>query len=194
MLSGHLEIARPNGKAPDAGDDQRLAAAAASGETSAFEEIYRRWGARMNSIAFHHLGNRADAEDAVQETLIKVSRSAGGFSGEAPFGHWLFRILVNTCLDQIRKRQRRTDATTIDDSEPVTSIAPAATVDEMKRITLRKMIDELPAQKRAVFSLFEIEGFSHAEIASMLDITEGNSKWILFATKKQLQQQWMNLR
>ena len=63
-------------------------------------------------------------------------------------------------------------------------------VDDMKRIQLRRMLDELPEQRRTVFTLFEIEGMSHAEIARILDITEGNSKWILFATKKQLQEQW----
>ena len=60
----------------------------------------------------------------------------------------------------------------------------------LKSITLRKLLSELPEQRRTVFSLFEIEGLSHAEIAGILDITEGNSKWILFSTKKQLQEQW----
>jgi RNA polymerase sigma-70 factor (ECF subfamily) len=54
------------------------------------------------------------------------------------------------------------------------------------------MLDALPEQRRAVFTLFEIEGLSHAEIAAILGITEGNSKWILFATKKELQQKWSN--
>ena len=52
------------------------------------------------------------------------------------------------------------------------------------------MLAQLPEQRRTVFMLFEIEGLSHAEIAEILDISEGNSKWILFATKKQLQEAW----
>jgi RNA polymerase sigma factor (sigma-70 family) len=57
-------------------------------------------------------------------------------------------------------------------------------------MALRKLLNELPEQRRTVFALFEIEGLSHAEIAAILDITEGNSKWILFSTKKQLQEKW----
>ena len=71
-----------------------------------------------------------------------------------------------------------------------TAVRTAPTVDDAKRITLRKLLDELPEQRRTVFSLFEIEGLSHAEIGDILGITEGNSKWILFATKKELQQKW----
>ena len=63
-------------------------------------------------------------------------------------------------------------------------------VDEVKRMALRRMLTDLPEQRRSVFVLFEIEGLSHAEIARILQISEGNSKWILFATKKQLQEQW----
>ena len=55
---------------------------------------------------------------------------------------------------------------------------------------LRRLLEALPEQRRSVFTLFEIEGLSHAEIAEMLGISEANSKWILFSTKKQLQEQW----
>jgi len=65
-------------------------------------------------------------------------------------------------------------------------------VDDAKRMALRRMLDELPEQRRSVFLLFEVEGFSHAEIARVLNISEGNSKWILFATRKQLQEKWKN--
>ena len=57
-------------------------------------------------------------------------------------------------------------------------------------MALRRLLEKLPEQRRTVFTLFEIEGMSHAEIAEILNISEGNSKWILFATKKELQQQW----
>jgi len=63
-------------------------------------------------------------------------------------------------------------------------------LDDTKRIALARLLEELPEQRRSVFVLFEIEGLSHAEIADILDITEGNSKWILFSTKKQLQERW----
>jgi RNA polymerase sigma-70 factor (ECF subfamily) len=88
----------------------------------------------------------------------------------------------------IRKRRRRIQETPIDDL--LTGVRAGATVDDAKRMTLRKLLADLPEQRRSVFVLFEIEGLSHAEIGQILDISEGNSKWILFATKKQLQEAW----
>jgi RNA polymerase sigma factor (sigma-70 family) len=167
-------------------DDYRLAAACAAGDTQVFEEIYRRFGDRMKSIAWNHLGNSSDAEDAVQETFLKVHRAATTFTGEASFATWVYRILVNTCYDLLRKRKRRIDEAPLDDSFQ----RSGSSVDDLKRIALRRLLDELPEQRRSVFTLFEIEGLSHAEIGQVLGISEGNSKWILFATKKELQEKW----
>jgi len=167
-------------------DDRRLAAQCASGDTAVFERVYRTHGDKMKSIAYNHLGNVSDAEDAVQETFLKVHRAASTYSGEASFSTWMVRILINTCYDMLRKRQRRPEEQ--EDEGTFERVAPA--VDDIKRIALRKLLDELPEQRRSVFTLFEIEGLSHAEIAGILGISEGNSKWILFSTKKQLQEQW----
>jgi RNA polymerase sigma-70 factor (ECF subfamily) len=169
-----------------AADDQRLAAGCAAGDSRVFEEIYRRYGDRMKSIAWNHLGNSGDAEDAVQETFLKVHRAATTFTGEASFATWVYRILVNTCYDVLRKRKRRIDEAPLDDSFE----RSGANVDDTKRIALRRLLDQLPEQRRSVFTLFEIEGLSHAEIGEVLGITEGNSKWILFSTKKELQDKW----
>jgi len=169
-----------------ADEDRHIAAACAAGDAKIFEDIYRRFGDRMKSIAWNHLGNVSDAEDAVQETFLKLHRAASTYTGEASFSTWLFRILVNTCYDVLRKRKRRIDEAPIDEMVEHRS----ANVDDAKRITLRKLLDELPEQRRSVFTLFEIEGLSHAEIGEILGITEGNSKWILFATKKDLQTKW----
>lgn len=170
-------------------DDRRLASACAAGDTKIFEELYRKFGDRMKSVAWNHLGNVSDAEDAVQETFLKIHRAASTYTGEASFSTWIFRILVNTCFDALRKRKRRIDEAPIEE-EVETAERTAASVDDAKRMTLRKMLDELPEQRRAVFTLFEIEGLSHAEIGEILGISEGNSKWILFATKKELQEKW----
>jgi RNA polymerase sigma-70 factor, ECF subfamily len=169
-------------------DDLRLARACAGGDSDVFASIYDRHGERMKSIAYHQLGNVADAEDAVQETFIKLHRAAAGYNGEAAFTTWLYRILINTCYDMLRRRSRRIRETPIDDLIHAGHAANA--VDDVKRMALRKLLSDLPEQRRTVFALFEIEGLSHAEIAAILDISEGNSKWILFSTKKQLQEQW----
>jgi len=170
-------------------DDRQLAEACAVGDSAVFERLYRLHGTRMKSVAFNHLGSAADAEDAVQETFLKIHRAARTYTGEASFATWIYRILINTCYDVLRKRRRRGEESPLDDA-PEATARTAPTVDEAKRLTLRKLLQALPEQRRTVFTLFEIEGLSHAEIASILDISEGNSKWILFATKKQLQEQW----
>ena len=154
---------------------------------ASFEQLYRSHGDRMKSIAYNHLGNVAEAEDAVQETFLKIHRSASTFTGEASFSTWAYRILINTCYDILRKRRRRGDESSLDE-DPVERTAP--TVDDAKRMMLRRLLESLPEQRRSVFTLFEIEGLSHAEIAEVLGISEANSKWILFSTKKQLQEQW----
>lgn len=169
-------------------EDERLARACAAGDARVFEEIYREHSDRMKSIAYNHLGNASDAEDAVQEMFLKVHRAASTYNGESAFTTWMYRVLINTCYDALRRRQRRIQSTSIDDALPVERAG--SSVDDAKRMTLRKMLTDLPEQRRTVFMLFEIEGLSHAEIAQILNISEGNSKWILFATTKQLQEQW----
>ncbi len=181
VTSEHASPSRPSA------DDRRLAEACANGDTSAFEQLYRTFGDRMKSVAYNYLGNVTDAEDAVQETFLKIHRGASGFTGEAAFSTWLYRILVNTCNDALRKRRRRPVESPI---ESLVVERAGVTVDEAKRMTLRKFLAELPEQRRTVFMLFEIEGLSHAEIGRILGISEGNSKWILFSTKKQLQERW----
>ncbi|HEX2122746.1 MAG TPA: RNA polymerase sigma factor, partial [Thermoanaerobaculia bacterium] len=130
-------------------EDRRIATACAAGDTKVFEEIYRRFGDRMKSIAWNHLGNAADAEDAVQDTFLKIHRAASTYSGEASFSTWVFRILVNTCYDILRKRRRRIDEAPIED-EPETVERTAPSVDDAKRITLSKLLAELPEQRRTV--------------------------------------------
>jgi RNA polymerase sigma-70 factor, ECF subfamily len=187
MLQAAMTL--PVAHIPQSVDDRQLAMACATGDTRAFETLYHRFGDRMKSIARNHLGgNISDAEDVVQETFLKLHRAASTYTGEASFSTWMYRILVNTCYDHLRRRRRRVEESPLD--ETFDRSAPA--VDDMKRIALRRLLDELPEQRRSVFVLFEIEGLSHAEIGEILGISEGNSKWILFATKKDLQQKWKN--
>src|SRR5207248_11477447 len=119
MLSASAAAAQilpaPPMKTASADEDRRLAADCATGDSAAFERIYRLHRERMKSIAFNHLGNVSDAEDAIQETLLKVHRAAKTFTGEASFSTWMVRILINTCYDGLRRRKRRPEEEAIDD-------------------------------------------------------------------------------
>src|ERR1041384_4831971 len=93
----------------DYASDADLLAACRRQDLRAFEQLYQLHGARLKSMAYHIVGNRQDAEDAVQETFVKVFRAIHGFHGESGIGTWLCRILINVCYDVTRKRQREAD-------------------------------------------------------------------------------------
>src|SRR3984893_15186021 len=87
-------------------EDAALAAACRSGDLRAYERPYAMHGARMKNLARNVLGNPIDAEDAVQETFLKVQRSIASFRGQSSFVTWTYRILINTCYDARRSLER----------------------------------------------------------------------------------------
>src|SRR5271165_5263789 len=108
------EIGLPLSTADDpsfgASGDADLIQACKRGDLSAFEGLYTLHASRMKSIALHILGNPSDAEDAVQETFLKIFRAMGRFDENAPFAPWIYRILINCCYDAGRKRKRQAEA------------------------------------------------------------------------------------
>lgn len=178
------ETERP---AADSSLDASVAAACQSGNLQGYEQLYRWQGSRMKNLARNLLGSPADAEDAVQETFLKIQRSITSFRGQSSFVTWTFRVLVNTCHDLRRARRRRKD----DAREDVESLQPAkvprAPVSHPSlRMALERAIEHLTAHQRDVFLLYEVEGFRHAEIAGMLEISETASKNTLFQAKRNL--------
>lgn len=168
-------------------EDTAIAEACLAGELYGYERLYRLQGARMRSLARNLLGTQSDAEDAVQETFLKVQRSVGSFRGQSSFVTWTFRILVNTCYDLRRSRGRRKELAPPETEEldPLPQMrAPVA--HPTLRMALERAISQLTKHQREVFLLYEVEGFRHSEIAGMLEITETASKNTLFQAKKSL--------
>jgi RNA polymerase sigma-70 factor (ECF subfamily) len=155
-----------------------LLAACRRQDIRAFEQLYQAHGARLKSVAYHIVGNRQDAEDAVQETFLKLYRAIRSFQGQSSIGTWLCRIVINVCYDLARKRQR--EAGTPSEQHP----APNSQV--ALRATLHEALGRINPRHRIVFLLFEVEGFRHSEIASILEVPEGTSKAWLFEAKKEL--------
>jgi RNA polymerase sigma-70 factor, ECF subfamily len=193
-----LEPYRRQIAAPDRGaeanrtEDAGLAAGCRSGDLHAYERLYSLHGARMKNLARNILGSSTDAEDAVQETFLKVQRSIATFRGQSSFVTWTFRILVNTCYDARRSRLRKKEVAA--DDEPQHDDAPprpeprAAVAHPSLRLALERALAKLTRHQRNVFLLYEVEGFRHAEISEMLEITETASKNTLFQAKKNLRQ------
>lgn len=166
------------------------------GELAAFEKLYELHGARMKSIARNLLGRDTDAEDAVQETFLKVYRGAASFRGSAALSTWIYRILVNNCYDTLRRRRRRSEealepvsASPEDRPERAESSAfPAPATDPPLRLAIEQSLTKLAPRQRTVFLLSAVEGFSHREIAQVLDVSEGASRTLLFEAKRRLQE------
>jgi len=179
----------PHPAAADAlNEDAALAAACRSGDLRAYERLYAMHGARMKNLARNLLGNPIDAEDAVQETFLKVHRSIAGFRGQSSFVTWTYRILINTCYDARRSRLRKKEVAN-DDSEESPGREPRAPgAHPALRMALERALAKLTQHQRDVFLLYEVEGFRHAEIAGMLEMTETASKNTLFQAKKSLRQ------
>jgi RNA polymerase sigma-70 factor, ECF subfamily len=169
-------------------EDSALAAACQSGDLRAYERLYAMHGARMKNLARNVLGNPIDAEDAVQETFLKVQRSIASFRGQSSFVTWTYRILINTCYDARRSRLRKKEVANDDSGEKQRPEPRAPGAHPSLRMALERALTTLTQHQRDVFLLYEVEGFRHAEIAVMLEMTETASKNTLFQAKKNLRQ------
>jgi RNA polymerase sigma-70 factor (ECF subfamily) len=186
--SEHLAGGPSPAAAEATSEDAALAAACRSGDLRAYERLYKMYGARMKNLARNVLGSPTDAEDAVQETFLKVQRSIASFRGQSSFVTWTYRILINTCYDARRSRMRKKEVAN-DDSEETPRIEPRAPgAHPTLRMALERALAKLTRHQRDVFLLYEVEGFRHAEIAGMLGMTETASKNTLFQAKKNLRQ------
>jgi RNA polymerase sigma-70 factor (ECF subfamily) len=171
-----------------AAEDAALAAGCRSGDLGAYERLYGLHGARMKNLARNLLGSSVDAEDAVQETFLKVQRSIASFRGQSSFITWTYRILINTCYDARRSRLRKKETAQEETSDAPRPELRAPGAHPALRLALERALAELTKHQRNVFLLYEVEGFRHAEIAGMLEITETASKNTLFQAKKSLRQ------
>jgi RNA polymerase sigma-70 factor (ECF subfamily) len=167
-------------------EDSALAAACRTGDLRAYERLYQLHSVRMKSLARNLLGSRQDAEDAVQETFLKVHRSIESFRGQSSFATWVYRILVNSCYDLRRSRLRRQEIAEGDLEPTALPKAAPATANPSLRIALERSLARLTRYQREVLLLYEVEGFAHAEIAAILGVSETASKNTLFQAKKNL--------
>lgn len=172
---------------PSEAEDELLAEQCRAGNAPAFERLYELHGARMKSIAANLLGDLADAEDAVQESFVKIFRGAASFRGGSRFSTWVYRVLVNSCYDMLRKRRRRPEpaAQAAEGLDASRLAAPAA--DHPLRLSLEACLEDLHPKRRAVFLLFEVEGFTHREVGEILGFQEGTSRTLLFEARRDLQ-------
>ena len=124
------------------------------------------------------LGSDADADDATQEGLIAIARglAAGRFDGRSSFGTWAYRVTINACLDELRRRKRRAGAASDDQIErALAEVAPAPGPDSAvaARLDVESALIHLPVDFRAPVVLRDLCGLDYAEIAEVLSIPPG---------------------
>lgn len=137
----------------------------------------------MKSLALNMLGNRTDAEDAVQEAFLRAYRGRDAFRSDAALWTWVYRILLNACHDIGRRRGARRGEEALDDAAPELE---ATGSNHPLRLTIERAVAALAPIYRDVFLLCEVEGHSHREVAEILQIAEGTSKARLFEAKRRL--------
>ena len=165
--------------------EEELIQACLRGNPQAQRALYERYKVSLFRLCLRYAGDRAEAEDFLQESFIRIFNDLKNYRGEGAFGGWMRRVTLNAALQQLRKKSRRPDEMQF---EPALHILEetANLFDEMDAEALTGMIQRLPPGYRAVFNLYVIEGFSHREIADMLGISESASKTQLFKAKAAL--------
>jgi len=151
-------------------DDAELLRAHVAGDRDAFGEIVRRHRDRLWAVALRTLGDPEDAADALQEALISALRGAGSFRGDAAVSSWLHRIVVNACIDRVRRRQAR-PTVPLAETDP-----PQRPVDSDTALDVRAALATLPVEQRMALVLVDMQGYSVADAAALLDVAEGTIK------------------
>jgi RNA polymerase sigma-70 factor (ECF subfamily) len=147
--------------------------------------------ARLYALAYRLLGSDAEARDCVQDTLVRAHERQAQFRGDAAYGTWLHRICVSIALNRLRSRKRQfARERSLDDPEtaPDLGAAESPASDPYLRERLHRAIGELPDGYRTVFLMFDVQGYSHEEIAATLGVTVGTSKAQLFRARARLRE------
>ena len=152
------------------------------GDMDACAAIYRRYGTACFNLALRILGERAAAEDVVQDVFVKVMNTLAGFRGDAPFGVWLKRMTANATIDALRATQRFAD----EDPEALFASMASRATEADARVDAWSLLMRLSPRARAVLVLHELEGYTHKELSELFGQSETYSKSILARALKKL--------
>jgi RNA polymerase sigma-70 factor, ECF subfamily len=175
--------------APEPPDAQEAAAVerVQAGDTEAFDLLVRRYMRQAFAVAYRVLGHREDAEDVVQEAFLAALANIRTFDTSRRFGPWLYRIVVTRGLNFRKARSRRTTEALEDAGVASGAPGPADDAEQAGlKATVAAALARLPERQRMVVQLFELDGFSGAEIATMLGISPGTVRWYLHEARQAL--------
>lgn len=163
-------------------EESRLIRRASDGDAEAFNTLMGMHERRMYAVALRMCGNPDDAQDCLQEAMLRIYRAISGFKAQSTFSTWVYRVTMNTCLDELRKRKNRPNTSLdglldagwspVDGDE---SPERHALRGEVRR-SLQQFIRDLPEDMRSAVVLRDVEGYSYEEIARILDANVGTIK------------------
>jgi RNA polymerase sigma-70 factor (ECF subfamily) len=162
----------------DEPSDADLLAAHAAGDGTALTQLVRRHQDRLRAVALRTISDPEEAADALQDAWISIFRHAGSFRGESAVTTWLHRVVVNACLDRIRRRNARPATELPDDQDDGRSI-PDPTDRHDQRIVhleIEAALAQLPLDQRIAVVLVDIEGWSVEDAATILGVPVGTIK------------------
>jgi RNA polymerase sigma factor (sigma-70 family) len=165
-----------------------LIARCRAGDRSAHYQLYKLYSKSMFNVGYRITRSEEEAEDVLQEAFINAFRNLDSYRGDATFGAWLKRIVVNKAINALNKRKHET----IPDDDEQWDVAEEEAVPEYREdLTVERVkesIEKLPDGYRTVLSLYLLEGYDHQEIGEILGITESTSKSQLNRAKNKLKE------
>lgn len=168
--------------------DIKLINACKRGNQKAQMQVYDSYCDAMFNVACRYLKNEEDAKDAMQEGFLKAFLNINKYKETATFGSWLKRIIINQCIDEVRKRQFKIESLEIENLQIIDDNHWEFDTSITKEQIL-SAIETLPEKYRLVITLYLIEGYDHEEISEILDIAIKTSRTQLRRAKLQLQEQ-----
>ena len=176
--------------------DAELLQAIAGGDRSAFDRLSRRHLDRAYGVALRMTGSRADAEDVVQDVFLRLwQRPDAWRPGQALFSTWLYRVVVNRCLD-LKRRPLNADLDSVEEPQDPDANAEDSLLDAERSRALDSAVNQLPERQRAALVLTYTAGLRNAEAASAMDISVKAFEALLVRAKRELRdylagQGWM---
>jgi RNA polymerase sigma-70 factor (ECF subfamily) len=180
---------RPDGVARKGDmEDAELAARAGAGDREAFGALVVRYAGQARRLARSILGNAEDADDAAQDGFLAALKALERYDPSRPFGPWILRIVANAASD--RRRRLKVRAT---DPIPVDAVTREPTPDQLADRTafqaaLNAALAKLPTRQRIAVVLFDVEGYSHREIAHVVNVSEGTVRSDVFHARRALRE------
>lgn len=164
-----------------------LVTRAKAGDADAYEQLYRDNVGRIYALCLRMARNKTMAEDLTQEAFIRAWQKLNSFRGDSQFSTWLHRLTVNLVLTALKTQTRKTERVfTVDDLVPLER--PGRSPQAGLGADIEAAIAQLPPRAREIFILYEVEGYKHDEIASMLGIASGTTKAQLHRARNMLRE------